>query len=103
MQNEVTITLDGRSVVLKRRLAASRDINAAFGSFSAAFQRLATFDRAAYVAVIAHGAVDEKNVDEAVFNTDLATLTGPLTEYVTILFNGGKSAKAAEGDNAGNG
>jgi hypothetical protein len=67
------------------------------GGFAVVFQRLAGFDAEAYSAVIAAGLNKRPNdVDELVFKTGMPDLTGPLSEFVSQLMNGGRPVKANE-------
>lgn len=100
--SEVEITLNGRPETLRCTLRAAKRVNSG-GGFAETLRKLAVFDMDAYVAVIAAG-LDKTpaSVEDAVFSTGMPDLTEQLSEYVTLLANGGKPLKTAtENDAAG--
>ncbi len=88
---DVTITLAGDRVNLRCTLRAAKTVNAEFSSFATAFERLAKLDFAAYVAIIAAGlGKTPKDVEESVYVSGMSDLVAPLTDFVSLLANGGR-------------
>lgn len=100
--SEVKMILDGESIVLRPTLRAAKEVNAFFGAFSKVYERLATFDLDAFIAMTAIGTGKKpKDVEDAVFRTGLPDLLLPLTQFCTLLANGGRlpaETKPAEGE-----
>lgn len=93
--SEVEITLNGRTETLRCTLRAAKRVNSG-GGFAETLRKLAVFDMDAYVAVIAAG-LDKApaTIEDAVFSTGMPDLNEPLSNYVTLLANGGKPLKTA--------
>ena len=99
---DVSITLDGKPFVLRSTLGAAETVNAAFGSFTAAYERVGKFDFSAFVVIIAAGTdKPTKEIKSAVFKNGMTDLVKPISEYLTLLSNGGRPATEAEGDDKG--
>ncbi len=89
--SEIRIDLVGEPATLRCTLRAAKEINTFFGSFNAGFKRLADYDHAAYVAIVAFGLGKRAaEVENAVWQTGLPNLVGPLTDYLAMLANGGR-------------
>lgn len=94
---DVPLELNGEPVVLRCTLRAWRDINRFFGSFTDAFQRLAKFDSDAYVTIIASGlGKPAKEIEEAVFFHGVSELATPVTKFLNMLSNGGRTGSDGE-------
>ncbi len=94
---EVELDLNGKTETLRCTLRAGKLINAG-GGFAEVLRKLAGFDLDAYVYVVAAGLGRKPaDVEEAVYSTGLVNLTEKLSEYVTLLANGGKPL-ASSGD-----
>lgn len=95
--NEVRIELDGESALLRCTPRAAKEINAHFGSFREAAQRVDALDYAAFVAIIAVAVGKErKAVEDSVWGAGLTSLAAPLTRYIVLLANGGRMPKNSE-------
>lgn len=91
---DVDISLNGDKSTLRCTLRAAKEINASFGDYVTAQRRLATYDLAAYVAIVAAGlGKTSKEVEAAVYNNGMVELTKPLSDYVNLLANGGRPLK----------
>lgn len=91
MSDGIKVTLDGRGETLRPTLRAAREVNAGFGSFTEAYRKLAAFDLEAYIVIVAAGLGKKpKDVEETVYRNGLPDLTEPLSEFVTLLANGGR-------------
>jgi hypothetical protein len=104
-QGEVAITVDGEEMILRSSLLAAKTINANFGSFGEAYQRIAKMDLAAYVAIVAAGVGAKgtpKGLDDQIYQTGMPSLVEPLTEYLNLLANGGRSPAPAKDADTGN-
>lgn len=99
--SEVEITLNGKTETLRCTLRAARKLNTG-GGFTDVYRKLAALDLDAYIAVVAVG-LDKKpaDVEEAVFATGMPDLVEPLSNYVTLLANGGRPLKTTETDESG--
>lgn len=90
----VTITLDGSPVTLRFTLGAAKQINAVFGNFVEAYQRINKFDLEAFPAVIAAGlGKTVKEVEADTFTAGMDVLYKDLTTYLAWLSNGGREPK----------
>lgn len=88
---ELEITLDGKTERLRCTPNAARAVNAALGSISEGYRRLAAFDFEAYTAVVAAGIGKSRaDVEAAVFRTGLPHLVEPLSMFLEMLLYGGK-------------
>lgn len=95
--SEVDITLKGRPEILRCTLKAAKSVNGIAGGFQGALARLATMDQDAYFLIVAAGLGKRPvDVEHAVYETGLTTLTEALSNYVLLLANGGKPLAAAE-------
>lgn len=100
--SEVEITIKGRPETLKCSLRAAKTVNAVAGGFQGALARLAAMDQEAYFLIVAAG-LNKKPIDveQAVYETGLPSLTEQLSTYVLLLANGGKplaAESAGEGE-----
>jgi hypothetical protein len=93
-EKTIEIEIDGKTEILKRHFEASKKISAYFGGMLPALNALAQFNVAAYSTVIAAG-LNKKadDVERELFQTDLLTLTGPLSDYIALLMGGEKAAR----------
>ena len=86
---------------LKPTLGAAKNINAAFGSFMEALRRVSALDLGAMITIVAFG-LDEKqrDVEDDVWaaGTDLVQ---PLSDYLTLLANGGRPIKSEKEPKSG--
>lgn len=94
--SEVEIALNDKTETLRCTLRAAKRVNAG-GGFAEVLRKLAVFDQDTYFGVVAAG-LDKKvsDIEDAVFANGLPDLSEPLSTYVTMLANGGKSLKTAE-------
>ena len=92
MSDTVEITLNGEALGLKPTLLAFKEINAKCGGFRNALQNVAyDYNAEIITQIIASGLGKRvKDVEEPVFKTPQNELIGPVTDFVTILMNGGK-------------
>jgi len=66
-------------------------INSIFGSYTAAFRKLAEYDMSAYVSIVATAlGKPMKEVEADVYAAGLPDLVAPLTTYLNLLANGGR-------------
>lgn len=90
-QGEVDITLADELETLRCTLGAIKMVTSHFGSYLECLRRLADMNHDAYVIVVAAGLGKKpKEVEQAVANTGLPNLTGPLSDYIALLTHGGK-------------
>ena len=95
--SEVEITLKSKPETLRCTLKAAKSVNGIAGGFQGALARLATMDQDAYFLIVAAGLGKRPvDVEQAVYETGLTTLTEALSNYVLLLANGGKPLAAAE-------
>lgn len=94
---ELRVMLDNDdSIVLTANLRAAKAISRHFGGFQAALNKMAAGDLEAFIAVVRFGVgeINEhaaRRLEERVFQAGVLRLTAPLTEFVLICANGGKS------------
>ena len=89
---EVEFSLHGERVILKPTLGATRTINRTYGSFGEAFRRVSLLDFETIANVIAVGSgMKPKTAEEEVYAHGLADLVKPVSEYLSVLSNGGRS------------
>lgn len=105
---EVEITLDGKPQNLRCTLRAARTVSAMAGGFTGAFEGIARYQFATYVAILAagldkRGASDLEKLEEALYATGLESVATPLSLFVSRLMNGGRDPRAAGEDAVGNG
>ncbi len=93
--SEVEVTIKGRPETLKCSLKAAKTVNAVAGGFQGALARLAAMDQEAYFLIVAAGLGKKPiDVEQAVYETGLPSLTEKLSEFVLLLANGGKPLSA---------
>ena len=98
----VSIELDGETVVLRPSLRAAQTISRQAGGIIGAVQALRTLDLDALTGIIAAGLGKEpKDISEAVWRTGAADLTPPATQFVMMLANGGRPADGSAGGEGG--
>jgi hypothetical protein len=104
-EGEVEVTLaGGKTIVLRSTLRAAKTVDAKLGGFQETFRRLAGFHFDSYCIIVGAGiGKSPAEVEEAVFQTGLGNLIGPLTDYVTLLMNGGRPVGKEAGDEKGEG
>jgi hypothetical protein len=98
---QVEITLNGRTETLVCTLRAARIVNAG-GGFIEVLRKLTAYDMDAYVGVVAAG-LNKKpaDVEDAVFASGLPDLNEPLSNFVSMLANGGRPLKSETDAGAG--
>jgi hypothetical protein len=91
----IEITLGDRTETLRPTAKAARLVNS-LGGFGEAMRRLASFDLDAAILITAAG-LDRKpkDIEDAVFDAGLMNLVGPLSEFIGLLVNGGRSVDDA--------
>lgn len=91
---EIDLAGWGRPLTLKPSLTAALNLNRRYGGLGPLMTKLGAYDFDAYVQVIAQGGgVTEKGMKklpDAVYATGLLSLAVPLTNFVAVLFNGGR-------------
>lgn len=99
--SKVEITLNGKAETLRCTLRAAKRVNSG-GGFTEVLRKLSIFDQDTYFGVVAAG-LDKKvtDVEDAVFATGLMNLSEPLSNFVTMLANGGNPIKTPEADPSG--
>jgi hypothetical protein len=99
----IYIVIGGERLALRCTLGAAKEINAFFGSYTAAFRRLQEFDLAAYSAVVSYGTGKPlKDVENAVWQCGMPDLVRPLSDYLGLLSNGGRALTDTEDSKKGN-
>lgn len=103
-EGEVEVTLAGKPAVLRSTLRAAKTVDAKCGGFQSAYSRLAAFNMEAYAIVVAAGLGKQPHeVEDAVYQTGMTDLIGPLSEFVTLLMNGGRKPGKEADDGKGEG
>src|SRR4051812_30798674 len=88
--SEIEIELNGKVEALRCTLKAAKQVNAGIG-FMNVLGRLSAMDQDYYFLVVAAGLGKKiPEVEDAVFEAGLPNLTEPLSNYVTLLANGGR-------------
>ena len=101
----LSVNLDGTPSDLRCSLYAAKQINAMFGDYQGALDRLRALDLNAYIAIVAAGlGKDARDVEDKVYTTGMSDLILPLMKFVNMLGNGGRppatdDAKATPGKN----
>lgn len=104
MLGDVTITLDGKPVVLKCTLGAAMVVDQNVGGVIAAFRAVSGGNITAMGAIIAAGSgMDEASAREAVFRTGVGDLIDGVTEFVGMLASGGRKPEPSKEPPSGNG
>ena len=90
--DQIEITLDGEAVVLRPTLEAAMLVDSRFGGYSAAYQSLLGHSLDATVAILAAGAGKSINTTlrEKVYAKGVRNLVAPLSQFLTLLLNGGR-------------
>lgn len=93
-ENGVKINLDGEEVVLLATVQAAMSISKIYKGIAPVTRALTEYDLDAFALVIRSGA-NLKDSHEVVmqkaFDTGLVPLVAPLSEYIGLLLNGGRS------------
>ncbi len=98
---DVEIKLNGKFETLRPSLGAARRVNAAYGDFSKAVNRIQAADLEAYIAVVAAGLGKKTaDVENDVYLTGLPALGADVIKFVNILANGGKPFEPDAGETA---
>jgi hypothetical protein len=98
---EVDIELGGKIETLKSSIPAARTASQVGGGFIGASARVAAFDFDTVLHIVAAGLGKKPaDVERAVFEAGMPTLSGPVSTFITYLANGGKPPKE---DSAGTG
>lgn len=88
---DVEIELDGERVKLRPSLKASQIISRESGGVVGAIERAARFDHDTIVSCVALGlGKTVKEIEEAAWQTGLATLAPPVMEFLSMIANGGR-------------
>jgi hypothetical protein len=98
---DTVITIGEQTLTLRCTLRAAKTVNAMStpAGFTTAFQRLAMMDFDAYATTIAAGTGKPlQEVEKLLFDNGWPQLCAPLSRFVEMLANGGKSPKDGEGD-----
>tara|TARA_R110002072_G_scaffold86176_14_gene194583 strand:+ start:181 stop:573 length:393 start_codon:yes stop_codon:yes gene_type:complete len=95
-QGRITLEHDARRYELQASLRAATNLNRQFGGFGAALERLKLLDLEALALVLAaglnwKGSEALKEARELAFKIGALKLAGPLSDYLLILANGGRS------------
>lgn len=98
---DVTIVLDGEPVVLRPSLRAAQTISRQSGGVIGAMQAVGKFDMDTITLVVAQGLGKVKpnevnEIAEQVYSTGLTDLVPKVTEYLTIIANGGRPVSGSE-------
>jgi hypothetical protein len=91
----VTIRLGEEEAVLTPSLAAAQAVNRRFGGFTAAYERVARADFDDIAFIVAQGVgrvgpVGLRETAEKVYAAGIVTLAGPVSQYLSLLLNGGR-------------
>lgn len=97
----VTITLVDEEVILRPTLRACQTISKQAGGIMSAVNAVGRFDIEVMTAVIALGLDIRKPAEvnelaEKVYTTGMADLVEPVTQYLSILANGGRPVSGGE-------
>ena len=104
---DVQITLAGEAATLRPNLRAAQTISRSAGGIVGAMQSVGKFDLDVIASVVALGLgkvkpADLNEVAEQCYATGLADLVPKVTEYLTILANGGRPVTAGGDENPPN-
>lgn len=99
----VTITLDDEQVTLRPTLRACQTISKQAGGIMSAVQAVGRFDLEVMTSVIALGLDIRKPAElnalaEKVYQSGMAELVEPVTQFLSILANGGRPVAGGEGE-----
>lgn len=90
----VSIELDGRTVILKPTLRAAQTISRQKGGIVGAIEMVSRLDFDTIVQVVSLGSSasdrDAKDLPDRVFEAGITTLSGPIIRYLSMLANGGR-------------
>jgi hypothetical protein len=101
-RGEVTIKLNGEPVTLKCTMRACEQVDAVFGDFPTAMNKIGSMSFASFVAIVAIGlGKKQAEVKDDVFATGMPPLVDPLLEYLGLLANGGRPPEARKDDAPG--
>jgi hypothetical protein len=91
---DVPFILAGERRVLRPTLRAVTHISSVCGGLKKALTAIGEFDLTAMTAVIRAGLnltdQESKKVPELIYETGILELTGPLSDFIVVLANGGK-------------
>ena len=92
-------TVDTELGTLRPTLGAAMKVTKRFGSFMDALRKVESLDLEAFVFIVAAG-LNKRPVDveESVYDVGTMALVQPVSDFVTLLANGGKPIKAAAQD-----
>lgn len=98
----VDLVLDGQTVTLRPTLRAAQMLSKQSGGLMSAVQAVARLDIEVVTSVIAMGLNitrpnDINDLAEKVWSTGVVELVEPVTKFLTILANGGRSVEATGG------
>lgn len=105
---EVSIKINGQQYTLKASLQAYRMVNMIGPGFTPVLQSIRNFDAAVITQIICCGTGkmangDAEKVETEVFAHGLMDLADPVTEFVTMLANGGRKASDDQPEASGSG
>lgn len=100
----VDIELDGETRTLRPTLRAAQTISKQAGGIMSAVQAIARFDLEVMTGVIALGLDIKKPAEvnelaEKIYSTGMADLVEPVTQYLSILANGGRPVSGGGEEN----
>lgn len=88
---EFPVKMQTGTITLRCSIKAMRAVNAVFGNFYSAQDRIKSSDFAAYCVVVAAGLDKEpREVEADVYGTGMIDLNKPLCEFLDMLANGGR-------------
>ncbi len=98
----VEIELDGEKMVLRPTLKAAQAISRQAGGIMGAISAIGKFDIDVMSNVVALGlgleGKDARAIPEKVYATGMMELSGPVTQFLSNLSNGGRPLSGGEGD-----
>lgn len=95
---EVRFEALGESNVLRCTPRAAKEVNAYFGSFTNAMQRIEAMDFEAFVVVVAAGLKKKRaDVEELTYDAGIMKLMKPISNFVVMLANGGRAPTEDDG------
>lgn len=95
---EVRFDALGESNVLRCTPRAAKEVNAYFGSFVNAMQRVESMDFEAFVTVVAAGLNKKRGeVEELTYDAGIMVLMKPVSNFVVMLANGGRAPAEDDG------
>jgi hypothetical protein len=95
---DVQIVLDGETVTLRPSLKAALTISREAGGIMGAFRGLSDLNLDTVIGIIAVGLGKKPaDIEEAVWRTGVGSLVPGVTQFVSIIANGGKPVDGSDG------